>query len=206
MGVGLARIVGEDRHRLHRQFAAAPAVEKVDEAVVELRHHQRDPLPRVGGTHRPGHAEGLGERREVLAAGRRPRASGFGRVELDPHEEGAGQRVVELLRVENVEAAVEQHRRDLGDDARLVGAGQGENVTLRMHAVSNFGVFKHLRSRILSAGRRRGLSHRAPPGRNPAISSLLSRFQSLSALSRAPSRRTRQRRVRPGADAAFSEA
>ncbi len=55
------------------------------------------------------------------------------RVELDPHEEIAGLRVVELLRVENVEPAVEQRRRDLGDDPRPVGAGQGEDVPIAGH-------------------------------------------------------------------------
>ena len=35
--VGLAGIIGDDRDDVHRQFAAAPAIEEVDEAMVEAR-------------------------------------------------------------------------------------------------------------------------------------------------------------------------
>ena len=49
-------------------------------------------------------------------------------VEVDAHEEIAGLEVVELLRLEDVEAAFEQSRRDLGDDSRPIGAGQREDM------------------------------------------------------------------------------
>ena len=67
VGVGLARIIGDDRHRLHREFAAAPAIEEIDQAMVEARHHEHDALPLIDGAHRPGHRKANGDRLEGLA-------------------------------------------------------------------------------------------------------------------------------------------
>ena len=56
-----------------------------------------------------------------------------GAVERDAHEEIAGFGVVELLRVEDVESALEQGRRNLGDDSRPIGARQRQDVARDGH-------------------------------------------------------------------------
>ena len=132
MGVGLARIIGDDRDRIHREFAAAPAIEEIDQAMVEARHHEHDALQLIDGAHRPCHREADRDRLESLAQlfDVRMRRGG---VEHDPHEEVASLDIVELLGVENVEAAVEQRGRDLRHDPGPVDAGQGENVACARH-------------------------------------------------------------------------
>ena len=132
VGVGLARMIGDDRNRIHRQFAAAPAIEEIDEAMVETRDHERDALALIGRAHRPGHRECGGDRLEFFAQSLDVRMRRGG-VEHHPHEEVAGLRIVELLGVENVEPAVEQGGRDLRDDPRPVGARQCENMTRARH-------------------------------------------------------------------------
>src|SRR3546814_7493667 len=65
-GIGYARMVGDDAHRLHRQFADPPPVEKVRQAMIELRRQQQDALGLGAAADGPVHAEGLGDRRELL--------------------------------------------------------------------------------------------------------------------------------------------
>ena len=130
--VGLARIVGEDRDDLHRQFAAAPAVEEIDEAMIETRDQHGDALFFVGATHRPRHRKSFRDRGE-RGAHRLGVGGGSRAVEGDAHEEDSGLGVVELLRVEDVEPALEQRRRNRGDNARPIGAGQREDVARRGH-------------------------------------------------------------------------
>src|ERR1700733_4882495 len=67
VGVGLARIVGDDRHWIHGEFAAAPAIEEVDQAVVETRNHEHDALQLIDRAHRPSHRETGGDHFEFLA-------------------------------------------------------------------------------------------------------------------------------------------
>ena len=67
VSVSLARIIGDDRDRLHREFAAAPAIEEIDQAMVEARHHEDDALQLIDGAHRPIHREADGDRLEGLA-------------------------------------------------------------------------------------------------------------------------------------------
>ena len=95
--------------------------------MVETRHHQNDALALRLGPQRPGHAEGRGEVGEG-APERSDVGLRFRAVEGDAHEEIAGLDVVELLRLEDVEAAFEQSRRDLGDDSRPIGAGEGKRM------------------------------------------------------------------------------
>src|SRR3546814_9155062 len=65
-GIGYARMVGDDAHRLHRQFADPPPVEKVRQAMIELRRQQQDALGLGAAADGPIHADGLGDRRELL--------------------------------------------------------------------------------------------------------------------------------------------
>jgi hypothetical protein len=126
MSVGLARIIGDDRDRIHCEFAAAPAIKEIDQAMVEARHHQHDALQLIDRAHRPGHREADRDRLEGFAEifdVRLRRA----RVEHDPHEKVASLDIVELLGVKDVEPAVEQGGRDFRDDPGPVDAGQSED-------------------------------------------------------------------------------
>src|SRR6185437_7663177 len=44
MGVSLPRMIGDDRDRRHPELAAAPAVEEIDQTMVETRDHENDLL------------------------------------------------------------------------------------------------------------------------------------------------------------------
>ena len=100
--------------------------------MVEARNEQGDLLLLMRGADRQAHLELLADLGEARA---NPGEIGAvaGGVEGDPHEEIARLHVVELLGVENVEAAFKQGRRDRGDNARPVGAGKRENVARHGH-------------------------------------------------------------------------
>ena len=100
--------------------------------MVEARDEDQHALALVSGPHRPAHierrsdiGEALTKRVEVVRA--------VHPVENDAHEEIAGLGIVELLGVENVEAAFEQGRRDPRDNAGAIGAGQGQDMTQSGH-------------------------------------------------------------------------
>ncbi len=95
--------------------------------MVEARHQQHDALAVRLGPQRPGHGVGRGESGAVVSE---PRYIGplVSAVEIDPHEEIASLEVVELLRLEDVEAALVKRRRDLGDDPWPIGAGESEDM------------------------------------------------------------------------------
>src|SRR3546814_20404580 len=65
-GIGYARMVGDDTHRLHRQFADPTPVEKVRQAMIELRRQQEEAVGLGEAADGPVHAEGLGNRRDLL--------------------------------------------------------------------------------------------------------------------------------------------
>ncbi len=119
-----ARVIGDDCHGLHRQFADAPAVQQVGQAVIELADHDEHPPRPVAQRKLPVHRVFGGNRCELCAD---HFARCLARIELDPHEEGIARPVVELLRFEDVAAAFEQERRDARGDARAIGAGQGQD-------------------------------------------------------------------------------
>jgi hypothetical protein len=132
MGVGVPRVVGDDRGGLEGKLPDAPAIEEIGEAMVELRHHQDDAAALRHVAERPRHAEPLREGGEALAQGRHV-AGALRRVEHDAHEEPVGLGVVVLLRVEDVEPRLEQVPRHRRDDAGAVGAGEREDEALRDH-------------------------------------------------------------------------
>ena len=95
--------------------------------MVKARDQQRHLLAFVHRAHPPVHLEVLGDRGEFFAYSGNV-GHGCRRIELDPHEEEAGLGGVELLGVENVEPGLEERLRNGGDDARPIGAGEGEDV------------------------------------------------------------------------------
>jgi hypothetical protein len=129
MRVGFARIVGDDSGDLHVEFADAPAIEQIGEAMVEARDEQQHAQLLRARAHPPVHAEGCGDRAEAF--GQRLHPGALAEAEDDAHEEAAGDLVVELVGFGDVGAAGEQMLRHGGDDAGPVRTGEGENVGVR---------------------------------------------------------------------------
>ncbi len=126
------RMVRHDRGDVHVELADPPPVEQVDEAMVELRHEDDDLRPLGCRAQPDGHAEADAQRLDPGA--HRRLARGIER-EGDAHEEARGFGVVILARFEDVAAAAEDVVGDRGDDARLVGAGEGQDEG-RAHAAA----------------------------------------------------------------------
>ncbi len=94
--------------------------------MVEFRDQQQDTLLLRGFAQGELHGEALGQSFHRAPDG------GLGLALAQPvedhaHEEAAGLGIVELLRVEDVAAGLEQQAGDGGNDARTVGAGQSED-------------------------------------------------------------------------------
>lgn len=123
----LARVVGDDRHRLDRQFADAPAIEQVGQAVIEPADHDQHAARPVAPHQLPAHRASFGKGGEGSAEGLGVAGPG---IEGDPHEEGIARPVVELLRLQDIGAAFEQQAGDLRGNARPVGAAQGQDQRL----------------------------------------------------------------------------
>src|SRR3546814_14257571 len=84
-GIGYARMVGDDAHRLHRQFADPPPVEKVRQAMIELRRQQQQALGLGAAADGTVHAEGPGERLALLPT-RAQIGGSIARAEFPPSE------------------------------------------------------------------------------------------------------------------------
>ena len=104
-------MVGDDGGRDHLQFAGAPAIEDVDEAVIGFRDQQHHPAPGGAVAHLPVHVEAFGDRGKA-GLQRRQLDGEIGGGEHHPHEEFFGLDVVELLGVEDVLAVMGQKGRD----------------------------------------------------------------------------------------------
>src|SRR3546814_10068491 len=74
----------------------------------------------------PVHAEGLGDRRELLPK-RAEIGGSIDRAEFHPREKAAGQHIVELLGVQDVEPVLEQETRYRRDNPRPVDTGQSQH-------------------------------------------------------------------------------
>src|SRR5205814_6987006 len=99
--VGLTWMIGDDGRRDHLEFAGAPAIQDVRQAMIRSRDQQHDAAARRAVAHLPVHAEALGDGREAgLQRSKIDRE--IGRGEYDTHEEMTGLDIVELLGVENV--------------------------------------------------------------------------------------------------------
>ena len=125
-------MVGDDRGRDHLQFAGAPAIEDIGQAVIGPRDQQHHPAAGGAVAHLPVHPEAVGDRREA-GLQRRQLDREIGGGEHHPHEEMTGLDVVELLGVENVLPVMGQKRRHRGDDAGPVGTGQRQHELMIGH-------------------------------------------------------------------------
>ena len=132
IAVGLARMVGDDRGRDHLEFAGAPAIEDIDQAVIGLRDQQHHPPAAGAVAHLPVHAEAFGDRGKA-GLQRRQFDRKIGGGEHHPHEELFGLDVVELLGVEDVLAVMGKEGRHRRDDAGTIRAGQGQDELMVGH-------------------------------------------------------------------------
>ena len=133
--MGLARMVGDDRGRVHRKLADPPAIENIDETVIGFRDQEHHLAPRGAIAHLPVHAEALGERREAgLQRLQFDREVGGG--EHHPHEELPGFDILELLGIENVLPVMGKKRRDGRNDAGTIRAGQSQHVLVIGHGAA----------------------------------------------------------------------
>ena len=120
--VGVVR----DHHRdVDREVTAAVAIEQVEEAVIELRHHDQRPPPLVlpadtqhATDIRRGVGQTVGDLRRVLDR----------RLEAGPDTEGRGDGVAVLGVLEDVGVEADQRAGDGGNDALAVGALQRQDV------------------------------------------------------------------------------
>src|SRR3546814_10803815 len=78
--------------------------------MIELRRQQQDALGLGAAADGPVHAEGLGDRRELLPK-RAEIGGSIDRAEFHPREKAAGQHIVELLGVQDVEPVLGQETR-----------------------------------------------------------------------------------------------
>ena len=113
-------MVGDDQRDVAVELAPAPAPEQVEQAVVGLGDHQRDPLALPGRGQAPLHPEAPRDLVEaLLETGERV----AGDLELDPHEELSALRIGGVLvRGGDVRALLREQLRDRRDDPRPVGA------------------------------------------------------------------------------------
>jgi hypothetical protein len=118
------RVVGDHGGDVHRQLALPPAPDQVGEAMVLLRGQDHHPAALLRIAQPPVHGVFLGQPAQAFA--QRGRLAGPG-VEHHAHEEAARLLVVELHGVEDVRPTLEQRGRHARHDARLIGAGEGQD-------------------------------------------------------------------------------
>ena len=135
IAIGLARMVGDDRGRDHLEFAGAPAIEDIDQAMIGFGDQQHHPAAAGAIAHLPVHAKALGDRGKA-GLQRRQFDREIGGGEHHPHEEFFGLDIVELLGVEDVLAVLGEKGRHRRDDAGTIGAGQGQDELMIGHGAA----------------------------------------------------------------------
>lgn len=122
---------------LYLQLASLYAEENVVEAVTNLGDHEQDAHLARGRAHVVLHAVLGGELGkgglEVRCRGRVDTVCGRGGGKVHAHEEALRRGVTELLQVEDIVAMRGKDAGDGVDDARPVGAGEGEDVVVGRH-------------------------------------------------------------------------
>lgn len=121
-------VVGNNEGDLDGELASRGAEEEVVEAVADLRDHDQHAGLGGGGDELEGHGQGLGG---GLESGAQVVEGLGGRgfiLEVHAHEEALAGRVAVLAAVDDVEVLLHQVGGHGVDNARAVGAGEGENV------------------------------------------------------------------------------
>lgn len=127
-------MVGDHCHHIHRQAAAACAMQQIMQAVQFFRHEDDDAAARRRIVHRPFHGKGCGYRCGELRAQRCVLSCG----EIDAHKKAVGRGIAELRRFVDETVVRCQESRHGGNNAAHIGAGEGENEA--GHAVGMSGV------------------------------------------------------------------
>src|SRR5664279_6511318 len=124
--IGLARMIGDDADDIHPELASAPAIEQIDQAMVEFRHQQQHLATLIPRPDLPNHPIMVADR---LEAGDNLRNLPIIlEIEDNAGEEASGFGIVELMRLKDVAAMREQLGTYAGDDTRPVRAGQRQKI------------------------------------------------------------------------------
>lgn len=127
LGEGLEfRVVGDDDRDLNAELLGLVAEEKVVQAVTDLGDHDQDARLLGHGVDFVVHLQVLCQFGEGLLEG----FCVLCMAEVHSHEEALRDGVGELLQVEDVEVLLGQESGDIVHNARLVRAGQGEDVVV----------------------------------------------------------------------------
>ena len=176
IAVGLARMVGDDSGRDHLEFAGAPAIEDIDEAMIGFRDQQHHPAAAGAVAHLPVHAEAVGDRGKA-GLQRRQIDREIGGGEHHPHEEFTGLDVVELLGVENVLPVMGKKGRHRRNDAGAIRTGQGQDELMIGHgADAGYNSGRRVKTSICAL-----LYHRAYACANPETGVMMNKAQSKGA-------------------------
>src|SRR5512135_132761 len=128
-------VVGDHTGNIHLQFATAPAMQQVVEAMVLLAHQYHQALldRRVGQL--PGHLELVSQRRKPAAELVRIERQGIGAYFL-AHEEVLSFLLGVVTRLDDKTAMLRDESAYRGDNARAVWAGDGQGIAAKSgHAV-----------------------------------------------------------------------
>ena len=128
---GIVVVIRDDRGHFGVQMTAVHAEQQIVQAVPLLADHDQQALLAAGVMQLQLHAVLRGH-----AVQARPQVAGGnagGRIEVHTQEETTRLFVAELLRVQDVATQFEQQTADAVNDARAVGAGQGQDVVVVLH-------------------------------------------------------------------------
>lgn len=124
--IGLARMIGDDTDDIHPELAGAPAIEQIDQAMVEFRHQQQHLAALIPRPDLPSHPVMVADR---LEAGDKIRNLPIiVEIEDNAGEEAPGFGVVELMRLEDVATMREKLGRYARNDTRPVRAGECQKI------------------------------------------------------------------------------
>ena len=122
------RVVGDHAGDVHLELAAAVAVQQIDQAVVELGHHDEHAGPPVAVGNGPLHVLALRHFLELLAQAVDGRCACRVAIKRHAGEKAAGQHIVKLLHVGDVALARGQKARHRCHRAHAAGAACFEDV------------------------------------------------------------------------------
>ena len=167
-------MVGDNSGRDHLEFAGAPAIEDIDQAMIRLGDQQHHPAAVGAVAHLPVHGKAVGDRGEAgLQRLQFDREIGGG--EHHPHEEFPGLDVVELLGVQDVLPVMGEKGRHRGNDAGAIRAGQGQDELVIGHGEADYNSGKRVKRRFAAL-----LYHRACACANPETGVRMNKARSKS--------------------------
>lgn len=119
-------MIGGDHHNVDGEFPGSPPIQQIHEAVIVFRDENKDSRSVIIGADSDMSVEGSEAGLEQILQGG---FIGLGRVERGAHAEQVGERIAELMIVNDVALNLEQCRAHGVHDAGLIRAGQRQNVS-----------------------------------------------------------------------------